>query len=142
MRVLVVCLGNICRSPAGEAALRAAAPDWSVDSAGLGDWHAGDPPYGPMQEAARVVGFDLSRQRARQITSADFHAFDLILAMDASVQAEIDRRRPRDARARVEAFDTIDVPDPYYTRDFSGAMDQISRAAERRVSDRTAPPSG
>ena len=142
MRVLVVCLGNICRSPAGEAALRAAAPDWGVDSAGLGDWHAGDPPYGPMQEAARAVGLDLSGQKARQIIQSDYHDYDLILAMDAAVLAEVEQRRPWDARAQVAAFDAVDVPDPYYTRDFSGAMDQISRAARKLVSDRTARPSG
>lgn len=138
MKVLVMCLGNICRSPAGEAALRAAAPEWEIDSAGLGDWHAGDPPYRPMQDAARVEGLDLSEQTARRIAADDFYKYDLILAMDRRVLSELAKMRPDDGTADIRLFDSDDVPDPYYTRDFSGAMDQIMAAARRIVSDRTA----
>ncbi|MEL6839634.1 MAG: low molecular weight phosphotyrosine protein phosphatase, partial [Pseudomonadota bacterium] len=56
MRVLFVCLGSICRSPAAEGVMRALAPDLELDSAGTGGWHVGDPPYGPMQEAAHARG--------------------------------------------------------------------------------------
>ncbi len=86
-RILFVCLGNICRSPSAEAVVRQMAGqrgiDLELDSAGTSDWHIGKPPYGPMQEAARVRGYDLSPLRARQVSAADFHHFDLVLGMDA-----------------------------------------------------------
>jgi len=135
VKVLVMCLGNICRSPAGEAALRAAAPEWEIDSAGLGDWHAGNPPYGPMQDAARAEGLDLSNQTARRIVPDDFYKYDLILAMDRRVLSELAKMRPDDGNADIRLFDRDDVPDPYDTRDFAGAMAQIAAAARRIVSD-------
>ena len=94
MRVLFVCLGNICRSPTAEAILRAMDPSLTVDSAGTGDWHIGDPPYAPAIEAARRRGYDLSRLRARQFSAKDFARFDLILAMDSSNLETIERLRP------------------------------------------------
>ena len=93
-RLLFVCLGNICRSPAAEGVLRSLAPEMHIDSAGTGDWHVGDPPFGPMQDAARARGFDLSDLRARQFTAADFDRFDLIVAMDAANLRAIEAQRP------------------------------------------------
>ncbi|PRY79581.1 protein-tyrosine phosphatase [Yoonia maritima] len=129
MRVLFVCLGNICRSPAAEGVVRAMAPHLTLDSAGTGGWHVGDPPYGPMQEAAGQRGYDLSPLRARQFTAEDFDAFDLIVAMDRQNRADIERLRPSGNDTPVRLMAAQDVPDPYYTRDFDGCLDIIEDAA-------------
>jgi protein-tyrosine phosphatase len=132
-RILCVCLGNICRSPTAEAALRAelgARAD--IDSAGTGDWHVGKPPYGPMQAAARARGLELSALRARQVRAADFHRFDLILAMDTQNHADLAAMDPGGAARLALYLDPLgggEVPDPYFTRDFDGALDLILRAA-------------
>ncbi|MGR3823673.1 MAG: low molecular weight protein-tyrosine-phosphatase [Salipiger marinus] len=140
-RILLVYLGNICRSPSAEAVVRALAAerglDLQLDSAGTGDWHAGEPPYGPMQRAARARGYDLSALRARQVTAEDFRRFDLILAMDRANLADLRALRPGDATAALRLFTETapgaaggaDVPDPYFTRDFEGALDLIETAA-------------
>ncbi len=134
--ILCVCLGNICRSPTAEAVLRAKAASRGValkiDSAGTGAWHIGKPPYGPMIQAAAERGYDLSPLRARQVSAADFDRFDLILGMDGENIADLAATAPANGRARVALFDASgDVPDPYYTRDFESALDQIERAADR-----------
>lgn len=135
-RILVVCLGNICRSPTAEAVLRKLADDTvAIDSAGTGDWHIGKPPYGPAIAAAEARGYDLTPLRARQVTARDFHDFDVILAMDEENLADLRALAPADARADLRLFlegagtrETA-VPDPYYTRDFDGALDLIERGA-------------
>lgn len=136
MRVLCVCLGNICRSPTAEAVLRHMAPDLTLDSAGTSDWHIGNPPYGPAIAAGAARGYDLSSLRARQFVTEDFGRFDLILAMDRRNMADIEALRPHGATTPVRLFldhapghEGLDVPDPYYTRDFDGALDLIERAA-------------
>lgn len=140
-RILFVCLGNICRSPAAEGVMRALAPDLALDSAGTADWHAGKPPYGPMQEAASARQVDLSDLRARQFTAADFDRFDLILAMDRDNLADIERLRPAGSVTPVRLFaeyadrGVSEVPDPYYTRDFEGALDLIEAAARGLLDD-------
>lgn len=134
-RILFVCLGNICRSPAAEGVVRALAPDLALDSAGTADWHRGKPPYGPMQEAASARQVDLSDLRARQFEAEDFGRFDLILAMDRDNLADIERLRPAGNETPVRLFaeyadwGVSEVPDPYYTRDFDGALDLIEAAA-------------
>ncbi len=140
-RILFVCLGNICRSPSAEGVLRAKADGLGVrleiDSAGTGDWHVGEPPYGPMQAAAKARGYDLSPLRARQVTAQDFHDFDLIIAMDDSNLSNLSRLQPAGARATVALFTDYaphtgadHVPDPYYTRDFDGCLDLVEHCAE------------
>lgn len=136
MRVLFVCLGNICRSPAAEAVFRAMAPDVAADSAGTGNWHVGEPPYAPMQRAAEARGYDLAPLRARQFTGADFASFDLIIAMDADNVANIERLRPAGDETPVRLFTDYapesgvsEVPDPYYTRDFDGTLTLIEACA-------------
>ena len=75
-----------------------------LDSAGTANWHAGKPPYGPMQEAARARGYDLSDLRAHQAIAEDFQRFDLILAMDAENLSNLEAIRPQDASAQLVLF--------------------------------------
>ncbi len=137
-RILFVCLGNICRSPTAEAVFHALMPESTVDSAGTGGWHVGEAPYGPMQRAAQVRGYDLSKLRARQFILADFDRFDLIMGMDAENVANIEAMRPAGNQTPVHLFtdyvlsaEVNHVPDPYYTRDFDGTLNLIEQAAER-----------
>ncbi len=134
-RILFVCLGNICRSPAAEGAFRARAPHHQTDSAGTSGWHIGDPPYGPMQKAARARDIDLSDLRARQFVAEDFNHFDLIIGMDAENIANIEDLRPDGNDTPVRLLTDFaphtgadHVPDPYYTRDFDGVLDLIEQA--------------
>ncbi|MCC1492192.1 low molecular weight protein-tyrosine-phosphatase [Cognatishimia sp. F0-27] len=150
-RILFVCLGNICRSPTAEAVTRAKAAARGValeiDSAGTGAWHVGKPPYGSMQQAARAYGYEMAELRARQVTARDFARFDKIIAMDAQNHADLVALAPARNGARAgtstgegatlhlftdfapgAAMDH--VPDPYYTRDFEGALRLIEACAE------------
>ena len=136
-RILFVCLGNICRSPAAEGVFRALAPEHPVDSAGTAGWHVGNPPYGPMQSAAKARGIDLSNLRSRQFSAADFERFDLIIGMDAENVANIEALRPAGNDTPVRVLTDFaphtgadHVPDPYYTRDFDGALDLIETAVD------------
>lgn len=124
MRVLMVCLGNICRSPTAEAAVIEAAEQAGVavevDSAGTGAWHVGNPPDRRMTAAAAEDGLVLDGQ-ARQVTVDDFAEFDLLIAMDTSNRADLERLAPTmAAREQVRLFRDYagetgqDVPDPYY----------------------------
>ena len=141
-KVLFVCLGNICRSPAAEGVFRTLAPEVETDSAGTGDWHVGEPPYGPMQAAARARGVDLSDLRARQFQAEDFARFELILAMDGQNLRDIEAQRPVGSETPVRLFTDYapetgadHVPDPYFTRDFEGALDLIEVAARGLARD-------
>ncbi|WP_375281447.1 low molecular weight protein-tyrosine-phosphatase [Pseudooctadecabacter sp.] len=134
-RILFVCLGNICRSPTAEAVTRAKAPHLALDSAGTAGYHIGNPPYGPMQSAARPRGYDLSGLRARQFSPNDFNSFDMIVAMDADNLRDIEAQRPAGNTTPVTIFtpDGAPVPDPYYTRDFDGCLDLIEDCADRLI---------
>ena len=132
-RILFVCLGNICRSPAAQAVARVKAQKLGLklhlDSAGTSDWHIGEPPYDEMQAVALSNDYDMSDLRARQIREADFFEFDLLLGMDRRNVEALNDLRPKGATARIGlitdyASDRMadHVPDPYYTRDFSGAL--------------------
>ncbi|MGR3759928.1 low molecular weight protein-tyrosine-phosphatase [Roseobacteraceae bacterium NS-SX3] len=135
-RILFVCLGNICRSPAAEGVFRSLCPEVETDSAGTAGYHAGEPPYAPMQAAARARGLEISDLRARQFCAKDFTRFDLIVAMDADNLADIEAQRPPASTTPVRLFTDYapesgasHVPDPYYTRDFNGCLDLIEQAA-------------
>lgn len=137
MRILFVCLGNICRSPSAEGVVRALAGDkLDIDSAGTGSWHIGEPPCPPMIEAAGRRGVDISRLRARQMTRGDFGRFDLIIGMDAQNIDDIERLRPAGDATPVRLFTDYapetgadHIPDAYYTRDYDGALDLIEACA-------------
>jgi protein-tyrosine phosphatase len=143
--VLFVCLGNICRSPtahgvfAHKVAARRLGDRVHVDSAGTGDWHAGEPPDARTRRAAAARGYDLSALRARQVVAADFQRFDYILAMDRANLAALQRMRPADYRGELELFlryatraNALEVPDPYYggERGFEEVLDLVEDAAE------------
>lgn len=140
MRILFVCLGNICRSPAAEGVFRSlsdkAGLDLSIDSAGTAGYHIGKAPYAPMQEAAVARGYDLSDLRARQFTAADFTDYDLLIGMDVDNIADMKILRPNGNTTPVRLFTdytddskTSDIPDPYYTRDFEGALQLVEDAS-------------
>ena len=132
-RILCVCLGNICRSPMAEAVLRARLPEARIDSAATADLHLGECTYGPAIEAAARRGYGLDKRPARLVRPQDFHAFDVILAMDASNLTDLHARAPASRRARLDLFRAPcgggDVPDPYYTGDFDGVLSLIEEAA-------------
>jgi protein-tyrosine phosphatase len=137
-RVLMVCMGNICRSPTAEAvlrtqaALRGMAQRVEVDSAGTHGWHAGEPPDARAQAHGARRGYDLAPLRARRVQAADFERFDLILAMDRDNLANLLELRPAAAETRVELLMRFarrhaveEVPDPYY-----GAADGFERVLD------------
>lgn len=146
--ILFVCLGNICRSPLAEGVFRAVVEErgitgnFLVDSAGLGAWHAGNCPDSRSIAIARANGVDISGQRARKISSVDFRQFGLILGMDRSNIAELERLAPVEARDRIHLFLDFagepgkDIPDPYYgdTRDFEAVYLMVRRACETLAS--------
>ena len=136
-KILFVCLGNICRSPAAEAIFRVQCPELETDSAGTSDYHVGEPPYGAMQQAAAERGIAMSDLRARQFTRRDFEDFDLIVVMDRANLREVEALRPAGVSTPVvllaplaAGFGTEEVPDPYYSRDFTGCLDLLQAAAE------------
>jgi protein-tyrosine phosphatase len=142
MKVLMVCLGNICRSPTAEAVLRAKleaaglAHRISVDSAGTGNWHIGSPPDARSQRHAAKRGYDLSALRGRQVAEADFHRFDLILAMDEDNLADLQRLAPDgSSRAEVRLFAAVEVPDPYVggAAGFEQVLDLVESASDAWV---------
>lgn len=144
--ILLVCLGNICRSPLAEAALREAADragiDVIVDSAGTGGWHAGDPPDRRAQAMAREHGIDISGYRARQVTRDDFTRFTHIFALDSDNLADLDALTPPEATAElgllldlVPGREGESVADPYYggPEGFAATWADVSAAAHALV---------
>ncbi len=136
-RLLFVCLGNICRSPAADGIAKAlvdhSSLDWQIDSAGTGGWHVGDPPDPRMVEAAAARGIDLSPLRARQAIARDFSDFDHVYAMDRSNLSNLRALQPAGARASLDLFlGDAEVPDPYYggKDGFDHVLDLISARME------------
>jgi protein-tyrosine phosphatase len=127
MRILFVCMGNICRSPTAEGVMRRLVQERAphltleIDSAGTHDYHVGEPPDSRAIAAAARRGIDLRSLRARQVNDEDFERFDLIVAMDRLNHVTLIERAPPVARERIRLFmeyagnaNVQDVPDPYY----------------------------
>jgi len=148
MRILLICMGNICRSPTAEGVLRrklaqaGLADSVEVDSAGTLGYHAGEPPDPRAQKAAAKRGYDLSKLRARRVKEADFLRFDMILAMDRDNLAELRRACPAAQVSRLglfleyaRNFEAEEVPDPYYggPQGFEHVLDLIEDAADGLV---------
>ena len=144
--VLVVCTGNICRSPTGEGVLRALAKKRGLDgrlriaSAGTHDYHVGEAPDPRTLRHAHKRGYDLSAQRAQQVAPEHFEQFDYILAMDRGHLRELRAIAPQGGRARLGMFLEAsarwkgeDVPDPYYggADGFEQVLDMVEEAAQR-----------
>lgn len=144
-RVLMVCMGNICRSPTAEAVLRAKLScagldgEVSVDSAGTHAYHVGAPPDERSQRHARHRGYDLAPLRARVLVEADYEHFDLLLAMDWDNLARMQADCPVTQRGKLlrlmefaPALGCDVVPDPYYGEgeDFERVLDLVEGACE------------
>ncbi|MGM9729214.1 MAG: low molecular weight protein-tyrosine-phosphatase [Prevotella sp.] len=145
-RLLFICLGNICRSPAAEGVMKAKVhaakldDQFFIDSAGIGDWHVGQLPDSRMRERGACRGYRLD-SRARQIRQSDFEDFDLLLVMDRENYRIITSKAPdEESRKKVrmltdylqEHKNTNIVPDPYYgdLSDFDYALDLIEDACD------------
>ncbi|NVF14108.1 low molecular weight protein-tyrosine-phosphatase [Vreelandella maris] len=143
MKVLFVCLGNICRSPTAEGVFRRAleqtglADDVEIDSCGVGSWHVGKAPDSRAQQAALCRGIDLSGLRARQLNVQDFAEFDYVLGMDQDNLRAIRDRKPANSQAHIGLFldfagtPGAEVPDPYYGGDegFENVLNMIEAAS-------------
>jgi protein-tyrosine phosphatase len=137
VRILFVCMGNICRSPTAEGVMRSLVREEGlegrvvIDSAGTGGWHAGEPPDARATDAAQRRGIELDGA-ARQVEPEDFERFDLLLAMDRENLAALRRLAPDDeARGKVRLLlGDRDVPDPYYggARGFEDVLDLVESA--------------
>jgi len=151
--VLFVCLGNICRSPLAEAALKAEAErlgvDIEVDSAGTGDWHLGYPPDPRSVAVAERNGIDISQRRARQVTPDDFFAFDHIVALDLQNLSNLRAMRPEGATAELSLLldhvpgrEGEPVADPYYGEEthFDVTWQDVTEGAQalaRRIKEQS-----
>lgn len=145
MRILFVCMGNICRSPTAEGVFRRLLAQRQleavieVDSAGTHDYHVGEPPDPRSVEAARRRGIDLSSLRARLVEAEDAERFDMVVAMDEQNLSELQRRFDRAGHQRLSLMMSYApdagrrvVPDPYYggARGFEEVLDLLEQAAE------------
>ena len=153
IRVLFVCLGNICRSPLAEGVFRDHLEKANyrddisieVDSAGTGSWHVGDKPDARMRATSRMHGVSLEDIRARQFVAEDFSKFDHIYAMDRQNQKDIlslanseaDRKKVRLFRSHDPDADDLDVPDPYYGGEsgFQNVFTIVERTIRQIVDD-------
>lgn len=146
--ILFVCLGNICRSPLAEGALRVEAQrqhlDLIVDSAGTGNWHAGEPPDERAQRTALKHGVDISALRARQVTRADFRRFTHIIALDPENLANLKKLAPSDSLAELSLLldhvpgrEGQGVVDPWFGDEagFDVTWADVTAAARTLVAD-------
>ena len=117
MKILFVCLGNICRSPLAEGILSHINPDIIVDSAGTSNYHIGNPPDSRMIETAKAYGIDISNLTARQFTSNDFDKFDKIFVMDSENYNNVVALAQNESQMENVYYtlsDNRNVPDPYF----------------------------
>ncbi len=143
MRVLMVCLGNICRSPLAEGILQSKIEllglNWQVDSAGTGGWHAGQQPDRRSILTAKKRGIDISKQRARQFQTIDFERFDKIFVMDTQNLRDVlrlaktvsDHQKVSLILNENHTGENRNVPDPYYDDDgFDAVFEMLDAASD------------
>lgn len=149
MRILMVCLGNICRSPLADGLLRHKVRHrelaWDVDSAGTANYHTGAPPDARMIETARNNGVDIGALRARQFSKEDFKIFDRIYVMDRSnYSAVLKLASSQEEEAKVHYLldhlypgKEAEVPDPYYgtSQDFNHVFNLVHEATNALLND-------
>jgi protein-tyrosine phosphatase len=150
MRVLFVCMGNICRSPTAQGMFEALVQEAQlmdriqIDSAGTHAYHVGEPPDARASEAASRRGIDLGRQRARRVDPADFGSFDYVVAMDRSNLEDLHSICPDVHREKLfllldfaQHLSQQDVPDPYYggTQGFERVLDLVEEGARGLLDD-------
>lgn len=139
VKILMVCLGNICRSPLAEGIMRSKLPSdrFTVDSAGTGGWHAGQCPDKRSISTAKNRGLDISTQKARQLKKSDFDDFDYIYVMDRSNLSDVLGLAPAAQKHKVRMIMEelhpelgIEVPDPYYggPQGFEDVYDMLDEA--------------
>ena len=143
MKVLMVCLGNICRSPVAEGVMKAKAKEHGlniqVDSAGTSGWHNGELPDSRSMANAKENGVDISNQRSRRVTLSDFEEFDVLYAMDESNYNNLLNMSPEKYHHKVKMIlnevhsgENISVPDPYYGNDgFQLVYDLLNEACDK-----------
>ena len=157
IKILFVCLGNICRSPTAQGVFEGRLADafepilfqgkalldaFFIDSAGTAAWHIGKEPDKRSQLAAKERGYDLSKLRARQVSDKDFVKFDFILAMDKANLISLQERCPREYQHKLALFldyaegSEQEVPDPYYggEKGFNHVLDLIESASDGLIS--------
>ena len=145
VKILMVCLGNICRSPLAEGILKSKLDTtrFQVDSAGTGGWHVGSPPDPRSVTVARLHGLDITDQRGKKFSPYDFEVYDHIFVMDNSNyndvvhQAQSDSEKLKVQLILDEIFpgENVDVPDPYYGGDqgFENVFQMLDEACENIV---------
>lgn len=143
MKILMVCLGNICRSPVAEGVMRKKALEHGlnveIDSAGTSGWHNGNPPDSRSMENAAQNGIDISKQKSRAVVLSDFEQFDLIYAMDESNYNNLLNMAPEKYHDKIKMIlnevvpgENASVPDPYYGHDgFQLVFDLLNEACEK-----------
>jgi len=147
MKVLMVCLGNICRSPLAQGILEhkcaAAGVNWTVDSAGTSGWHDGNAPDPRSVKIGHEYGIDISDQRSRKFTTTDYDAFDLILVMDTSNYNDIIKLAPtEESKDKVKMIlnyvfpgENRKVPDPYYDDNFERVYGLLDSACDKIIKE-------
>lgn len=148
IKVLFVCMGNICRSPMAEGMFRHAIKEAGlehlvhIDSAGTHSYHVGSPPDTRAQQAIRKRGIDISGQRSRKVTERDLAEYDYILVMDGANHANLIRRASATHHSKIrrllsfsKKYPNLDVPDPYYggAEGFEENLDMIHDAVQHLV---------
>lgn len=150
MKILMVCLGNICRSPLAEGIMRAKINahnlDWTVSSAGTGSWHVGNPPDPRSIAVAKKYGIDITKQRARQFKAKDLVTFDLIFAMDSANYQNIVKHAASVAEKQKVTLimnsatpnRNQSVPDPYWDDNgFEQVYQMLNEACEAVITAHT-----
>lgn len=144
IKVLFVCLGNICRSPMAEAIFRdlvkkeGLVDQIEVDSAGTGDWHIGRPPHEGTQKILTKNNISFEGMKARQVIANDLENFDYIIAMDSSNIGNLNKIFMNEKTGKVQRLldlvdgsKILDVPDPYYTGNFDEVYELVSNGCQR-----------
>ena len=145
MKILMVCLGNICRSPLAEGILQdkifKAGLTWSIESAGTNSYHTGEPPHPLSQKVARMKGLDIGKQRARRFSAEDFEVYDKIYALAGDVIEEMKRIAGKKfQQSKVDLLmnelypgKNMDVPDPWYGPEpgYHEAFNLIDKACDK-----------